>query len=146
MRVTLLIISLLLCFTGLYSKSQADEILGVYYTRNKDSKVEIFKRGEKYYGKIVWLKDSIDENGKPLRDVNNPNEDLRSQRLLGLVFMKDFVYKEGSWLGGKLYTPKYGVHVDGHFRLLPSGDAEMKASYFFIYRTERWERVELEKR
>lgn len=84
----------------LYSQSQADDILGVYYTRNKDSKVQIFKQGNMYFGKVLWLKTSVDERGKPLLDQKNSDLSLRVKPLVGLVFMTNFIYKDGVWLEG----------------------------------------------
>ncbi len=141
MKLSLLSVFLLSFSLGLFSENPADKILGVYYTRNKDSKVRVYKQGDKYFGQIVWLKNSVDEKGQPLTDVKNPNLLLKSKPLVSLVFMRDFVYKDGAWVNGDLYTPKYGVYVDGFFKILPDGDLEMSASYYFIFRTEIWKRI-----
>jgi uncharacterized protein (DUF2147 family) len=43
----------------------ADDILGVWLNEDKDAHVEIYKEGNKYFGKIIWLKNPIDdETGK----------------------------------------------------------------------------------
>ena len=40
-------------------KCESDQILGYWFTGEKKAKIEIFKYGDKYYGKIVWLKDPL---------------------------------------------------------------------------------------
>ena len=40
---------------------QADDILGMWLNEDKDAHVDIYKEGDKFYGKVVWLKDPIDE-------------------------------------------------------------------------------------
>lgn len=42
---------------------QADDIVGQWYTTERDAKVEIFKERGKYHGKVVWM-DEPETNGK----------------------------------------------------------------------------------
>lgn len=81
---------------------------GTWYNAEKTSRIEFFKKGEKLYGKIVWIKEP-DENGKPKMDEFNPDKSKRSDKLLGLVFLKDFV-KDGpkGWEDGTIYDPRDG--------------------------------------
>jgi hypothetical protein len=36
--------------------NDADKCLGIWLTEDKSAKVEIYKKGEKYFGKLIWLK------------------------------------------------------------------------------------------
>jgi uncharacterized protein (DUF2147 family) len=86
-----------------------DTVLGTWLTAKGDSKIQIYKTNNKYYGKIVWLKNPNDENGKPKVDKENPDENLRSRKLFGLEIMKDFVYDGNyTWVDGDIYDPKSG--------------------------------------
>ena len=42
----------------------ADAITGIWYTENDRSLVEVWKSNGLYYGKIIWVRDSLDEKGK----------------------------------------------------------------------------------
>jgi hypothetical protein len=74
MRHLFLTILFLNFTTMLFSQSKADDIIGVWYSPIKEGNVQIFKSGNKYYGKIVYLKNSVDKEGNPVLDVNNPDK------------------------------------------------------------------------
>jgi uncharacterized protein (DUF2147 family) len=88
----------------------ADDILGVWLNEDKDAHVEIYKEGNKYFGKIIWLKNPIDdETGKPKLDNKNEDESLQSRPVMGLLLLKDFVFDgDDEWEDGEIYDPKSG--------------------------------------
>ena len=51
----LLLVSLFISWFA-YSQKNADDIVGTWYNGEKSSKIKIEKCGNKYCGKIVWLK------------------------------------------------------------------------------------------
>lgn len=93
-----------LCVMSLFVFAQtndADKIVGIYWSPKKDAKIEIFKRGGKYFGKFIW-------SSTPRKDTKNPNEALRSRSLLGVEFLTGFSYQDGSYTGGEIYDPESG--------------------------------------
>ena len=55
------------------AQNKADDIIGNWLTTGKEpAKIQIYKSGEKFYGKIVWLKIPTN-NGKAKVDNNNPD-------------------------------------------------------------------------
>lgn len=79
-----------------------------WFNQEKDGKILIYKEQGHYFGKIVWLKQPL-ENGKPRLDKNNPESELAKKPLLGTVVMKNFVQKnENEFVGGTIYDPKNG--------------------------------------
>ena len=73
-------------------KEGADAIIGLWEPSSGKARVKINKIGNKYFGKIVWLREPIDPKTKqPKLDKNNPNEKLRASRLRGYRLLKDFV-------------------------------------------------------
>ena len=98
----------LLMFSSAFANQQ-DKIEGVWYNDVKTAKIQIYKGADqKFYGKIVWLKDPM-ENGKARTDQENSNEQLRSRPLLGLQLLAGFV-KDGNdkYVNGTIYDPKNG--------------------------------------
>jgi uncharacterized protein (DUF2147 family) len=100
-------------------KWSADDVLGYWETEHENkgwSRIEIYREGDRYYGKIVWLlKPLYAENdpegmaGMPKIDRYNPDESLRDRPIIGLQIMRDFKYdKENRWKDGRIYHPKEG--------------------------------------
>lgn len=89
---------------------KADDILGVWLNEDKDAHVDIYKDGDKYFGKVVWLKDPIrEETGKPKLDRENQDESLRSQPVMGLLLLNNFEFDgDDEWEDGTIYDPKNG--------------------------------------
>src|SRR5258705_192716 len=93
-----------------------DEILGTWHTTDDKSVVEVFKKKEQYFAKILSLKepnwpknDDQGMAGKPKNDRNNPKPELRSRPIAGMEFMNNFVYAgKGRWEDGKIYDPEVG--------------------------------------
>jgi uncharacterized protein (DUF2147 family) len=79
-----------------------DQVIGMYFTPEKDGKIQIYKEGTKYFGKIV----PITNNNR--KDDKNPDEKLRSRPLAGLVILQDFEYKNGQWENGTIYDANSG--------------------------------------
>lgn len=142
MRTILLFIITFLFFGVASAQLPADRILGIYLTDEKDAKVEIFKKGNKYFGKTIWIKSKNNIDSRTLLDKNNPNKSLRTRHLLGLVFLTDLIYEDGVWVDGEIYAPKEGLYVNGEFKFLSNGDLELKASYFLISQTRVWKRLQ----
>lgn len=98
-----------LLFTSISSSAQsANDIVGTWFNAEKDGKIQIYKQGDSFFGKLSWLKTPTRE-GKARTDENNQNASQRNRPLLGLVLLRDFKH-DGShvWSGGKIYDPKNG--------------------------------------
>ncbi|WP_270088935.1 DUF2147 domain-containing protein [Sphingobacterium sp. SYP-B4668] len=104
-----LILSLYMLLFTVVSFAQTDPIIGKWQNPSGEGRIEIFKKGEKYYGKLYWLKNANDELGNPKKDVKNPDEKLKSRALLGLENLTNFD-KTGNnvYENGNVYDPKSG--------------------------------------
>ncbi len=90
-------------------KVVADDIVGVWMNEEKDAHFKIFKKGDKFFGKIVWIKDPIDpDTKKPKLDKHNPDPELKKRPNLGLMLLTDFVFDDDEWDDGDIYDPKNG--------------------------------------
>ena len=93
-------------------KAQSDKIEGVWLNEEKDAKIQIYKaRDGKFYGKIVWLRDPM-ENGKPKTDKKNPKDQLKAQPLVELVILKGFSVDGNTYEDGTIYDPNNGKTYD----------------------------------
>lgn len=120
-----------------------NDIIGHWRSAHGSGKIEIYKKGEKFYGKLVWLKTPNDENGKPLRDIKNHDETLRNRPIMGLEIFKDLAYKgNNTWSGGTVYDPKSGKTYNCQMTLQSETELDIRAFFgiALIGKTETWTR------
>ncbi|MFT4754386.1 MAG: hypothetical protein ACI9GM_001127 [Salibacteraceae bacterium] len=86
----------------------ADDIIGTWYTEGGKSKVEITKKGDKYSGKIIWLKEPNRADGTAKLDKSNEEETLRSRGILGLPVIQNFQWDDDEYEDGTIYDPENG--------------------------------------
>jgi uncharacterized protein (DUF2147 family) len=132
--------------------SERDSIVGSWNTEEHDAVIDIFKCGEKYCGRIRWIKEpnytAEDKNGKegrPKVDDRNPNPKLRDRPLVGIEMMYDFAYAgRNIWKGGRIYNPENGKTYSGIITLISNNTLHLRG--FFIVsllgRTTEWTRVD----
>lgn len=90
-------------------KEPADEICGEWYTPNKKTLIRMYRCGDRYCGRLVWMKEPRRRDGTPKRDSQNPDPDLRNRKLLGIQVVFDLEYRgDHSWGGGKIYDADTG--------------------------------------
>ena len=95
-------------FAAVFAQSP-DVVKGIWLNDDKDAKVEIYRSGDKYFGKIIWTTNLYEADGKTLKtDSKNSNEQLRSRTILNMVILSGFTYNDGEWAGGEIYDPKSG--------------------------------------
>ncbi len=121
----LLNLSLAIANEGLTNKKEVNdgsEAIGVWQGDNNMERFEIYKKGDSYYGKIVWTSYENIKNieGRGLLDLNNPNPEQRNKSIIGLEILLDFKYKgNGIYTSGRVYDPGSGntyrckIMVDG---------------------------------
>ncbi len=96
--------------TVLGSMAEAQQAeLGLWYDDTGKGAVELVQCGPKLCGRIAWLRDTVNAEGKPLVDRYNPNPARRTTPICGLQVIGD-VQKlpEGTWDQGWIYDPKTG--------------------------------------
>ena len=127
-----------------YSQNKADDIIGVWLTGGKEpAKIQVYKSGEKFYGKIIWLKNPI-ENGKQRMDANNPDESKRSNPIIGLVMLTGFKFDgDEEWRGGDIYDPESGKTYSSYMYLKDKNTLKVRGyvGISLFGRTESWTRT-----
>jgi len=147
-KTTLVFVAVFLLLKVVAQTSEADRIIGVWLSENGKAKIKIYKQGNKYYGKIIWLKEPYDENGKPKVDKNNPDPEKRNRPIQGLVILKDFVYdsEDKEWEDGTIYDPESGNTYDAYMWFEDNNYNTLYLrgyiGFSLIGRTSKWTRVE----
>ena len=126
-----------------YSQNKADDIIGVWLTGGKEpAKIQIYKSGEKFYGKIIWLKNPT-ENGKQRVDANNPDKAKQNNPIIGLVMLTGFKFDgDEEWKGGDIYDPESGKTYTSYIYLKDSNTLKVRGyiGISLFGRTETWTR------
>lgn len=124
-----------------------DALLGVWEPSNGKARVKIDKIGDKYFGRIVWLKEPKDPNtGEPKVDKNNPDESLRTTPLRGYRMLKDFVFKgDGVWEEGTIYDPENGNTYSCIIKLKDENTLDIRGFIGIqtFGRTDEWKRLKI---
>src|SRR6185295_17183641 len=110
------------------------------------SRVQIFKKADKYYGKIISLKEpnwpADDEDaGKPKTDRRNPDANLKKRPIVGMEIMMGFAHDgKNVWSGGKVYDPESGKTYSGKLTLTNSKQLDLRGfvGISLFGRTETW--------
>jgi uncharacterized protein (DUF2147 family) len=127
------------------AQNRGDDIIGIWLTRGKEpAKIKIYKSGNEYFGKIIWLKNPLDTAGKPKTDVNNPEENKQSELILGLVILKEFKLNgEGEWKSGNIYDPESGKTYNSYMYLKDKNTLKVRGyvGFSLLGRTETWTRM-----
>lgn len=141
-RILVLLIAL---FTSnaLIAQKDADQIIGKWQTGTGNAHVEIYKNGNQYQGKIVWLNEPIDpETKKPKTDTKHPNKELHNRPIMGLINLWGFHFneQEGNWQGGHIYDPKNGKEYKCNMTLKDKNTLNVRGyiGFSMIGRTDVW--------
>jgi len=140
-KITLLLLFVTISLSG-FSQAK-DAIVGRWLNSSGEAHVDIYKKNEKFYGKIVWLKNPRDEKGNAKTDLRNPDESMRTKPMLGLEILKDFVYEDGKWIDGKIYDPKSGKTYSCNISQKGNGVLNIRGyiGISIIGRTDVWKKV-----
>ncbi len=126
---------------------KANDVLGTWLNGDKDAHVKIFKKGDKYFGKLVWIKDPIDpETGKTKLDKHNPDPKLQTRPSLGIELLTNFEFDDDEWDEGEIYDPKSGKTYSCYMEFPNEGNIDyLKIRGYvgisLLGRTTYWTRV-----
>lgn len=136
-----------LLFTNVYAQQPAtkDAIIGTWTVQDGTAKVKIETNNGKYSGKLVWIKNPNDSNGKPIVDSKNPDASLRNRPQMGLPLLRDFVYdEENLWTGGSIYNPDDGKTYSCKITMKNNQTIEVRGfvGISLFGKTETWKRTQ----
>lgn len=123
-----------------------DAILGKWLSSKKRNQVQIYKQGDKYYGKLVWMLEPNDPvTKKPRIDQENPDTKLRSRQLMQLVLLTNLTYKGNNvWTDGEIYNPEDGKTYSCDLTLKDPNTLDFHGYVMgisFLGKTKTWTRV-----
>lgn len=101
-----IVISMIIMLASI--STYAQDVVGKWKLEDGTAIVEVYKQGDVFNGKIVWLQNPTEPDGTPAKDENNPDAKLRSRQLLGLNMLSGLKKDGGEYTGGNIYDPGNG--------------------------------------
>lgn len=110
LKSILIIIFLITSFSSkINSKATTDEaekIVGIWFTDDKTSKIQIYKSESQYFGKIIWMASK------------ESKEELKVKPKVGYQIFRKFTFEgKNVWSGGQVSDPRSGMTVSGKMTL-----------------------------
>jgi uncharacterized protein (DUF2147 family) len=143
MKIFAIVAVFLMAGISAHAQKAGDDILGIWWNAEKTSKIEVYKEGGKYHGKIVHL-ETPTENGKPRVDKENSDAKLRSRPLMGMVILSDLKHDgKGEFSGGEIYDPKSGKTYSANAKFNGRDQLDLRGyvGISLIGRTSTWTRT-----
>lgn len=100
-KLILTVVSFIASAGNAQAQTGPDRIVGLYWSPKKDAKIEIYRKGDRYFGKSVWV-------ATVKKDTENPDKRLRQRDLLGMDLLTNFSYSDNEYSGGQVYDPANG--------------------------------------
>jgi uncharacterized protein (DUF2147 family) len=109
MKTIILICSLLFSYSTFNERNiESDAVIGIWQHEKSESKIQIYKSDNQYFGKVITAKDAV-INGKPSLDIKNPEPSLRKRPIIGLVILRNFTFTgKNIWENGEIYDSRAG--------------------------------------
>lgn len=126
------------------NSDEGDDLVGVWEPSHGKARVKISKVGNKYFGKIVWLKEPTYPDGTKKVDKNNPDSKMHETPLLGYTILKDFEFSgKKTWSNGTIYDPENGSTYNSTIKLKDKNTIEVRGyiGVSAIGRTDTWTRM-----
>jgi len=114
------------------------DVTGVWWTKDRQSQVEIVREDGSVTGSIIWYENHREETAY---DTKNPDEEQRGEEILGLELLEGFEPGDEAWRGGEIYDPTSGKSYRSTIRLEGPDTLAVEGCVTFICRTQEWERV-----
>jgi len=124
------------------TSAQAGDPRGKWLTESKKAHVEVFDCNGKLCGKVVWLKEPLDENGKPKLDKENEDEKLKSRPIMGHHMISGMEPDgENEWDGGIIYNAEDGKTYSSEMTLVKDDTLKVAGCVLFFCKSQTWTRV-----
>lgn len=119
--------------------------VGLWQTEGGKSHVRIYPCGAQLCGQIVWLREPLGKDGQPKLDTKNPEAAKRTQKIVGLQMLWNFVKSSSpnEWESGRIYNPEDGETYKSTMKLRPDGKLEVRGyvGISLLGKSQYWERA-----
>ena len=107
-------------------------------TKKEKSVIEIFKKGDKYFGKIISIVDPTKKDSK----CTLCTDSRKDQPIIGMEIIKNLEQDGDEFEDGTILDPKNGKIYDCKIWLEDDNTLNVRGYISFFFRTQEWIRVE----
>ena len=139
------IIGIFIAFLFLGFSANAQGIVGKWKTIDDEtgkekSIVEIYKKGEQYFGKVIDILDPTKRKNKCTKCTDS----RKNQAILGMEIIKDLDLNadDKEYEDGTILDPNNGKVYDCKIWLENKNTLNVRGYILFFFRTQTWSRVE----
>ncbi|UXP33841.1 DUF2147 domain-containing protein [Reichenbachiella agarivorans] len=139
MKKTCMIIATSLLLQGVVC---AQSIVGKWKTIDDESGkpksvVEIFQKGDKYYGKVIKLYRTSGEEQDPICVECSTKDDRYKQKVIGMEIIRDLIKSDNEYEDGTILDPENGKIYDCKL-WVEDGKLQVRGYISFLFRTQTW--------
>jgi uncharacterized protein (DUF2147 family) len=128
-----------------FAAESAADPAGTWLVEDGRAKIKIEKCGPEHKnicGNVVWIKDPLDDKGRPKTDVNNPDPAKRSRPAIGLQLMSNLTPDDDQVFSGQIYNAENGKMYDVTVKAEKPTDLRVKGCLVSILcMSQHWTRV-----
>ncbi len=128
-----------------YFNVNAQDVIGKWKTIDDEtgkpkSIIEIYKDGDKYYGKIVQLLTEENKDGV----CRTCETEYKNKNIIGLVILKDLEKDGDTYEDGEIMDPKNGKTYSCYIELVEPNKLKVRGyiGFSLLGRTQYWYRVQ----
>lgn len=97
--------------------AESDAIFGRWVVEGKEAVFELEPCGDAACGRLVWLREPLNEDGTLKLDVKHPDPALRRRPICGIRLLTGLERADdGGWQNGRIYSTRdgrtYGIEVE----------------------------------
>jgi uncharacterized protein (DUF2147 family) len=124
------------------ARAEDQSILGVWWTEENKGRVEIFscpapKQG--LCGRIIWLSQPTDAEGRPQTDKKNKDPSLRNRLVLGLAIFEGWHLVGNNAWRGEVYDPEDGEAYEVDITLAGE-ELTLRGCLLLVCDSDTWKR------
>ena len=127
-----------------HAAETADPV-GTWLVEDARAKIHIEKCGanhDELCGSVVWLKDPLDDKGRPKTDIKNPDPAKRNRPAVGMQLIDELKPDEDKVYSGQIYNAENGKNYDVTLRMDSPTDLRLKGCVMSILcQSQHWTRV-----
>lgn len=144
------LLALMICLLPLGAAAQSEGCIGYWKTIDDETNkaksiVQIYKSGDKYYGKVIKLFREPDEEQDPYCDECDEDDPRYNKRVIGMVILTDLEWDSGDdeWDDGEILDPANGEVYDCYIALESQDKLKVRGflGLSLLGRTQYWYRT-----
>lgn len=116
---------------------------GLWVVEDGKGAIDIEPCGDKLCGNLAWLKNPLNDQGKPKTDIHNDDASLRARPLCGLPILWGFGPDgDKAWSGGNIYDAEHGETYRSNMHLQDDGTLRVRGyvGISLLGKTQVWTR------